>query len=81
MTKRAVSRGRNESIIRVLTLAKRLDGLRYAPSLQQLADEGHVSTRTVRRDLQLLEALGFHVPMWRLNEQLIELRDRREMEA
>lgn len=71
---RTKNRGRNESIRRVLSLARRLEGLRYAPSLQALAVEFQVNKRTVYRDLELLESLDFKLPIWRFNEQLSDFR-------
>jgi predicted DNA-binding transcriptional regulator YafY len=61
--------GRNESIRRLLALLRRVDGMRYAPSLHDLAREFGVSHRTIRRDLDLLEEVGFKVPKWRQNEE------------
>lgn len=60
---------RSESIRRLLTILRRVDGLRYAPSLYELAQEFDVSTRTIRRDLILLEEVGYSVPRWRFNER------------
>jgi len=61
----------------VLSLKQRLEGTRYAPSLAELADEFSVSTRTIRRDLELLESVGIALPIWRFNENLGELRQTR----
>jgi DeoR/GlpR family transcriptional regulator of sugar metabolism len=33
--------------------------------LDELALVFHVTTRTIRRDLELLEEVGFRVPRWR----------------
>lgn len=71
---RTTHQGRNEGLRRVLQLLRRLDGLRYAPSLQVLAEELAVNPRTVRRDLELLESCGLKVPMWRRDERLGDLR-------
>ncbi len=65
---------RCEGLRRALALWQRLQGLRYAPSLAELADQFNVTTRTIRRDLELLESVGLDVPKWRLNEQLMDLR-------
>lgn len=69
--------GRNESLRRVLALKLRLGGLRYAPPLAELAEEFQVTTRTVRRDLELLESVGLTLPIWRYNESLVELHQTR----
>lgn len=66
--------GRGESLRRALGLHRRLDGLRYAPSLDVLAEEFAVTTRTIRRDLELLESCGLTVPLWRTNERLVDVR-------
>lgn len=47
---------------RVLLLWRHIDGRRYRPSLAALAETFQVHTRTVRRDLALLEELHFDVP-------------------
>lgn len=67
--------GRNESLRRVLLLERRLRGLHYAPSFQELAEEFAVTTRTIRRDFELLESVGTRLPQWRTNERLVEARD------
>jgi predicted DNA-binding transcriptional regulator YafY len=56
---------RHVGLQRVLRLAQQLQGARYVPSLIDLARETGVSTRTVRRDLELLEAVGWPLPHWR----------------
>lgn len=53
---------------RALQLARRIDGMRYAPDLYDLAREFGVSHRTIRRDLITLEEAGYHVPRWRIHE-------------
>jgi predicted DNA-binding transcriptional regulator YafY len=39
--------------------------MRYAPSIELLADEFHVCPRTIRRDFELLERVGCRVPKYR----------------
>lgn len=60
--------GRSVGLSRVLRLMVRLEGCRYAPSLELLATEFGVCQRTIRRDLQLLETAGIETPRWRLNQ-------------
>ncbi len=50
---------RNDALIRVLRLAERLRGSRA--TLDALADEFKVCTRTVRRDLEALSVAGVPV--------------------
>jgi predicted DNA-binding transcriptional regulator YafY len=64
-----MSARRNAGLRRILGLMQRLDGLVYAPTLDELAVELKVSERTVRRDLELLEAVGQRVPRWRQNQR------------
>lgn len=64
---RAVRR-RHIGLNRVLRLMQKLEGCRYAPSLEVLADEFGVCERTIRRDLELLETAGLEPPRWRLNK-------------
>lgn len=59
---------RNIGLNRVLRLMVRLEGCRYAPSLDVLAKEFGVCQRTIRRDLVLLETAGIETPRWRLNK-------------
>lgn len=59
--------GRLAGLTRVLKLMIRLEGCQYAPSLEVLAEEFDVCTRTIRRDLILLETAGIETPRWRLN--------------
>lgn len=61
--------GRQESLRRVLQLLRRVEGLRYVPSLDALAEEFHVHPRTIRRDLELLERVGYRVPVFRHNAE------------
>jgi predicted DNA-binding transcriptional regulator YafY len=49
---------------------ERLKGCRYAPSLATLAREFHVSTRTMRRDFEALEAAGVTLPKWRVKDDI-----------
>ena len=58
-------RGRQATLKRALRMAKRLEGLRYAPSIHLLAAEFGVSSRTIRRDFQALEEAGFEMPEYR----------------
>lgn len=60
--------GRLAGLTRVLKLMIRLEGCHYAPSLEALAEEFDVCTRTIRRDLVLLETAGIETPRWRLNK-------------
>jgi predicted DNA-binding transcriptional regulator YafY len=56
---------RQNSLRRVLCLMEKLRLDAYAPPLAELAEEFHVTTRTIRRDLELLEEVGVYVPRWR----------------
>ena len=40
-------------------------GRRYLPPLSELAVQHQCSKRTIRRDLEALEAAGIAVPIWR----------------
>lgn len=42
---------------------------RYAPSLRVMARGLGVSERTIRRDLDALEAAGWPMPVWRSNKE------------
>lgn len=53
---------RNSALVRVLKIMRTLDGRHIRPSLDGLASEHHVSTRTIRRDLEALAAAGVPVP-------------------
>lgn len=55
-------RPRNEGLRRTLCLLRRVESLRYAPPVKSLAREFGVTTRTIRRDLALLEEVGYRVP-------------------
>ena len=61
----ATDAARHRCLVRCLALARRLDGLRYAPPLAVLAREFGVSARTIRRDLMALSRAGWMVPKWR----------------
>lgn len=61
------SHRRNAGLLRVLRLLRRLEGARYVQSLESLANEYGVTTRTIRRDLVLLEEAGYRLPRWRFN--------------
>jgi hypothetical protein len=59
-------RGRNVGLVRVLRLARYLEGQRFLePSLHMLAAEFGVHPRTIRRDLHALEEAGWPVPQFR----------------
>lgn len=60
MTRRQISRDRPRggAVRRVLRLLRHLEASRLPVRLQYLADELEVSTRTIRRDLEILETLG-----------------------
>lgn len=49
---------RNRSLIRVLTELRALEASRVGLSLEELARQTAVSDRTVRRDLEALQAAG-----------------------
>jgi predicted DNA-binding transcriptional regulator YafY len=53
-----------ERLARVLLYTARR---RYAPDLRVMARGLNVSERTIRRDLQALEAAGWPMPRWRKN--------------
>jgi len=53
---------RNRTLVRCLRLWRELDGRRVLPSLEELAREHGVSTRTIRRDLAALEEAYYAVP-------------------
>lgn len=70
------ARGRNWTLRRVLGLARRIDGMRMLPSLDLLADEFGVSTRTIRRDLYALEQAGWPMPQFRhFPRHVMEIRE------
>jgi predicted DNA-binding transcriptional regulator YafY len=69
--------GRLSSLRRILLLSQRVQKMRYAPALRELAAEFGVVERTIRRDFELLESAGIKVPIWRQHEQLAEIRGRR----
>jgi len=48
--------------IRIAALILTAQSHRYLPSLEDLAREHGVSTRTIRRDLEALEAVGVPLP-------------------
>lgn len=56
------ARGRLAGVRRVLQVWRRVEGLRYRPTVRQLADEFQVHWRTIARDLAVLEELRFAVP-------------------
>lgn len=73
LKKTRTSRCRHFGLVRVLVLAKRLEGARYVPPLAILAAEYAVHVRTIRRDLEALERAGWTVPAWRYdNYQPVE---------
>lgn len=55
-------RGRSEGVRRVLALHHRLARCRYCPSIVELAKEFGVTARTIYRDLDLLQEVGYPVP-------------------
>lgn len=58
---------RLRSIMRLIELLDMCrDGRRYMPSLPELAKQLGCHQRTVRRDLEALEAVGIDVPKWRV---------------
>ena len=61
--------GRARTLRRVLTLARYLQPLRYAPPLRDLATALGVHPRTIRRDLEALEEVGWPLPAWRHRDQ------------
>lgn len=58
-------RRRCDSLRRLLQLAQELEPMKYAPPLDELALAFNVNPRTIRRDLELLEEIGYRVPRWR----------------
>jgi predicted DNA-binding transcriptional regulator YafY len=70
-----VKRARNQEVIRQWKLVFALEGARLGRSIDELAAELKVSTRTIRRDLAALEEAGFPLEdhrrgektCWRLN--------------
>lgn len=59
-------RGDRGSILRRLAAISRyMTGRRYAPDLRCLARGLGVSERTIRRDLEAMEAEGYDLPKWR----------------
>ena len=53
---------RNRGLVRALTLARRVEGLRRLPSINELAHAFNVHRRTICRDLAALEEAGWLVP-------------------
>lgn len=49
---------RNETLTRVLAALRELEEARPGLTLDELAEHGGVTTRTIRRDLEALEAAG-----------------------
>lgn len=60
-----MNQGRCAIVRRLAMLLRYTHGRRYAPDLVCLARGLGVSTRTIRRDLEALEAAGWPVPKWR----------------
>ena len=50
---------RNAEMIRQWRILRAVESARYGRTIQELADETHVSTRTIRRDLDALDQAGF----------------------
>jgi len=65
---RKANAGRGVSLLRVLKLQRHLEGLPFAPPLSDLAKTFDVTTRTIRRDLDLLAKAGFTIPKCRCDE-------------
>ena len=59
--------------MRALTLARQIEGLRYLPSINELAHAFNVHRRTVIRDLAALEEAGWPVPARRLDDYIREV--------
>jgi len=57
---------RQRVIIRLLKLIVIGKSNRYT-TLQELAKECGACERTIRRDLQAMEAVGCKIPLWRMN--------------
>jgi predicted DNA-binding transcriptional regulator YafY len=49
---------RNRNLVRVLSELRQLEASRMGATLRELADEAGVTERTIRRDLEALEAAG-----------------------
>jgi predicted DNA-binding transcriptional regulator YafY len=66
---------RNAEVIRQWTLLRTLEAARQGASVRQLATELEVTTRTIWRDMDALEAVGFPLysekdgreTVWKLN--------------
>lgn len=58
-------KGRDETLRRTLRLFARIGKARYVPPIADLAVEFGVTTRTIRRDLESLEAVGILTGKWR----------------
>lgn len=59
---------REERVRRIVRIVLALQRCRYVPSLDGLARDNRVSTRTIRRDLQGIE---MEMPVrWRKNEEV-----------
>jgi predicted DNA-binding transcriptional regulator YafY len=56
-----MSAPRHQPLVRALWLMRRLEGLKYRPTAEELAQELNVSPRTVARYLNALEEV--HVPV------------------
>jgi predicted DNA-binding transcriptional regulator YafY len=52
---------RNAEVIRQWTILREIESARGGVTIQQLADLCHVTTRTIRRDLEALEQAGFPI--------------------
>ncbi|RPJ80651.1 MAG: WYL domain-containing protein [Acidobacteria bacterium] len=50
---------RNAEMIRQWRILRSVESARYGKTIQELADDGGVSTRTIRRDLDALDQAGF----------------------
>jgi predicted DNA-binding transcriptional regulator YafY len=52
---------RNAEMMRQWLILRALESARYGKTIQELADENRVTTRTIRRDLAALEQVGFPI--------------------
>lgn len=63
-------KARNAGLIRTLALAKRVRGVPRLSSLEHLAQEFNVCTRTIYRDLEALRDAGWNVPTFRYHPRV-----------
>jgi predicted DNA-binding transcriptional regulator YafY len=67
---------RSAEVIRQWTILRAIEASRHGLTIEQLADVGEVTTRTIRRDLEALNTAGFPV-----YDQAIEGRKRWKLEG